>query len=292
MELEDLYDDVQFAEIADQQISYVSYGSGTEVIVFLHGMASNLKAWQKNIDVLKADYRCIALDLPGYGRSSRMSSAFDLEKVAKLVIQFISHMKLENVTLVGHSMGGQLSLLIAHQQPALVARMILVAPAGLEQFSQGEVELIKTYFTGEFIASYSKQMITKNFELNFYEMPDDARFMISDRHQLCRDTEKYLAFCHTVSQSTYSIITSNVMPLLSKLKQPVLVLFGEDDKLIPHHIVHPERTTREIAEAGVAELQKGKLILFEKCGHYVQWEKWEEVNRAIMGWMEKNRESI
>ncbi|MBZ0243550.1 MAG: alpha/beta hydrolase, partial [Bacteroidales bacterium] len=48
-------------------LAYVDEGTGKETIIFIHGLGSYLPAWKKNIEVLRNDYRCIAIDLPGYG---------------------------------------------------------------------------------------------------------------------------------------------------------------------------------------------------------------------------------
>ena len=277
----DLYSQAKYIEIDGVKLCYSDTGNSEHVIVFLHGMGSNLKAWRKNISYLSQHHRCIAIDFPGYGRSEKGQGKSDVRQSARLIEGIITKLSLSNVTLVGHSMGGLISVLVANSCPSKIDNIVLVAPAGVEEFSSGEIEVIKTYFTGELIASYSKQMITKNFELNFYDMPDDARFMIKERHELARDVPAFRLFCDTVSESTLSIVNNNIKNIIQELELPIILFFGENDRLIPHHIMHPDRTTLEIAEATDKIMKNGQLIFYKKCGHFIQWEKSEEVNNHI-----------
>ena len=60
---------LQLAE--DLELAYFDEGKGNEVILFIHGLGSYAPAWKKNIESLSKDYRCLAIDLPGYGKSSK-----------------------------------------------------------------------------------------------------------------------------------------------------------------------------------------------------------------------------
>jgi len=74
---------------------------------------------------------------------------------------------------------------------------------------------------------------------------------------------------------------------LSELELPVLMFYGKNDKLVPHHILHPDMDTQEIAELGEEKMKNGKLVLFSECGHFVQWERAEEVSEALGNWGKK-----
>ena len=153
------------SEMCIRDRCYSDHGESDHVLLFLHGMGSNLAAWSKNISVLSQKNRCIAVDLPGYGQTENRTDTTDVHKDAALVAELIDKLSLSSVTLVGHSMGGLISILVSKAIPEKIANLVLVAPAGIEVFSEGEVELIKTYFTGEMIASYSQTMIRKNLSL-------------------------------------------------------------------------------------------------------------------------------
>ena len=108
-------------------VAYTDEGKGTN-LGFIHGLASYLPAWKKNTAVLKDSYRCIALDLPGYGKSDKGNYEVSMEFYADVVAEFCSQLKLSQVVLVGHSMGGQVAISAALKYPELVARLVLIAP--------------------------------------------------------------------------------------------------------------------------------------------------------------------
>src|SRR5512133_839182 len=89
-------------------IAYTDEGKGKETIIFIHGLGSYSQAWIKNVESLKANYRCIAIDLPGYGKSSKQPHSGLMTFYAGIINELVKELKLEKVYLAGHSMGGQI----------------------------------------------------------------------------------------------------------------------------------------------------------------------------------------
>ena len=111
-----------------------------------NGFASYLPVWAKNIQSLQQYYRCIALDLPGHGLSSREASyPYTISFYAETIYKCIQSLNLDKVILVGHSMGGQISVKLAVDYPELFSHLVLVAPAGFEKFSLSEKLLLKQF---------------------------------------------------------------------------------------------------------------------------------------------------
>ncbi|QAV32567.1 Pimeloyl-ACP methyl ester carboxylesterase [Fervidobacterium changbaicum] len=109
------------------QVAYREYGKGNfETIVFLHGFAGSSYDWKVLIDVLSENYHCIAFDIPPFGLSEKKND-FDYsdESIVRLLIKSLDSLGIEQFTLVGHSMGGYLSLAIASIIPKRVERLIL-----------------------------------------------------------------------------------------------------------------------------------------------------------------------
>jgi len=264
-------------------IAYAEEGEGTQTLLFVHGLGSYLPAWKKNIEVLSGSYRCIALDLPGYGKSSRGDYAFDMTFFATQIASFIEQLSLKNVTLVGHSMGGQIALTLALQHPDAIKQLVLIAPAGFETFTAQEVAWFKQIYTPAVVKATPVEQIERNFALNFHEanFPDDARFMYNDR-LLMRDTgEEYEAYCNMIPQCVQGMLAEPVYERLPDITHPVLVLYGKGDLLIPNQLLHQELTTEKVAQRGHERLPDSTLKLLDGCGHFVQWECAEAVNEAI-----------
>jgi pimeloyl-ACP methyl ester carboxylesterase len=99
-------------------------------IVLLHGFVNSSALWNDTIAAFQHDYRLYAPDLPGHGQSPARLP-WKLREVAEVIAAWIRQLALERATLIGHSMGGALAMLLAAAQPDLVSRLILVNTAGL-----------------------------------------------------------------------------------------------------------------------------------------------------------------
>ncbi|RMF57502.1 MAG: alpha/beta hydrolase [Calditrichaeota bacterium] len=271
---------VKYLQLDDTtRIAYVDEGSGEKTLVFVHGLGSYLPAWKKNIAGLRNQFRCIALDLPGYGKSSKGVYPFSMSYYAEVVHRFLQELNLTNVIVVGHSMGGQIAMTLALLYPDEVEKLVLIAPAGLERFSEGEKKWFMQVMTVDGVRLTPVQQIRKNFYLNFYNFPADAEFMIRDRIALrgARDFEKY---CYAVVKSVEGMLKEPVYDYLEEIQSPTLIIFGENDNLIPNPYLHGGRS-RDIGRIGDEKIPNSTLKLIPNSGHFVHYESAEEVNRVI-----------
>ena len=266
------------------RIAYTDEGAGDTALVFLHGLGSNHKAWQKNTVLLKAHFRCVALDLPGYGNSDKGDFAFNMTFFAQSVRDFVQVLNLKKVVLVGHSMGSQIALHCALQDSARWEKLVLMAPAGLETFTEQERAWFGMVYTPAVLKATPPEQIRRNFEINFFKFPADAEFMIQDRLAL-RETAAYEAYCSMVPKCVTGMLQEPVFERLPQVRTPALILYGERDFLIPNPFLHKGMTTRQVAEAGQARLAGSTLQMLPDCGHFVQWEGAAAVNEAIMRWI-------
>lgn len=252
-----------------------------DVILFIHGLASYMPVWKKLMPLLKHRYRCIAIDLPGNGRSEGgiVPAAIPFHvSVAKAVID---HFQPQHLTLAGHSMGGQISIAAALDYPELIDRLLLFAPAGFEIFSDKEIDWAREYYTREQFASATPEQIRFVFEENFHKMPEDARFMIDDRIRM-RGWKNFYNYSTVVINSIMGLLDYPVHHRLSEVRQPSLIFFGYNDALIPHPVIHKEMTTEELARRGAELMGNSRLVMLSECGHFVPYEKPESCAREIL----------
>ncbi len=264
-------------------VAYMDEGSGNQTLVFIHGLGSYAPAWKKNIEGLKNEFRCIAIDLPGYGHSSKGDYVGDMRYYADIVAEFIRKLDLKNVTLVGHSMGGQIAVTTGLSYPELMNQLILVSPAGYEQFTNGQRQWFREILTPDAVRLTTVTQIRENFATNFFHFPKDAEFMIQDRIAM-RSADDFRWYCDIIPKNVRGMVNDPVYDLLPKLTMPVLSLFGEYDNLIPNRFLNGGSTV-EVAKKGSSQIPQSVLIMIEKAGHFVQFEKSEEVNAAIRGFL-------
>lgn len=270
--------DVHYANLpGDIKLAYMDEGKGSETVIMVHGLGSYSQAWKKNIAELSLKYRVIAIDLPGYGKSSKAPHSGLMSFYAGVIVDFIKQMNLGQVNLVGHSMGGQISMVLAIEHPELVKRLILVDPAGFEAFHAGQKDWFKEVMTPNLVRLTSVDAIETNLASNFFRMPKDAKFMIEDRIAW-RDASDFEAYCLAVSRSVAGMVDEPVLNKLDKITVPTLIFFGENDLLIPNRYLNPGFTSK-IAEQGAAKIKGSKLIMVPHCGHFMMFEKADVFNK-------------
>ena len=109
---------------------YRDWGSGMPVI-FLHGLMGNHRHWLGLMQNLKRYYRCIALDLLGFGESSQPRSFCGVAEEVEFVREVVQALELNDYIIVGHSFGGWIAATYAMDYQAEMRGMILAAPAGI-----------------------------------------------------------------------------------------------------------------------------------------------------------------
>ena len=268
------------------EISYIKEGAGEKTLLFVHGLSSNADAWSKNIADLKADYTCVAVDLPGYGKSSLPDAAYTPSYFAEVLSKFIEKLDLKNVILIGHSMGGQASVKLATEHPELIGKLILVAPAGLEQFSEANAAMMKGFLTPASVKNTTDAQIENNYALNFYVQPEEVSKMITDRKNITKASD-FEAHCNAIVKSVSGMLDDRVCDDLKAIQQPTLVIFGDKDMLIPNRYFNPTLTTEAVGKIALENIQHATLEFIPDAGHFVQFEKPKEVNALIQQFVDK-----
>lgn len=107
------------------QLYYASKGIGNP-IVFLHGFLESSNIWNFFIPTLSEKRQVICIDLPGHGKSGNLEEVHSMELMADAVHYVLSHLNIEKATLVGHSMGGYVSLAFSEKFPIMISGLVLI----------------------------------------------------------------------------------------------------------------------------------------------------------------------
>lgn len=262
-------------------LAYADEGTGKNTLVFIHGLGSYLPAWKKVVDDLRQDHRCIVVDLPGYGKSAQGNWVYDMNFFADCINALVKKLKIRKASLVGHSMGGQISMTLALRQPKWLQKLVLLAPAGFETFTDQDRTWFTQFVTPVNFKAAPPAQIEQNFNVNFYgaKMPVDARFMYEDRLALSK-TRAYDHYCNMIPKCVQGMLQQPVHARMGEIKQPTLIFYGNEDLLIPNRILHPKLTIREVAEQG-HRIPNSQLIMVPQCGHFVLWDGAATVNSNI-----------
>lgn len=261
-------------------IAYTDEGKGENTIIFIHGLGSYLRAWEKNIGELSKNNRVIAIDLPGYGKSSKEPHTGMMTFYAGIVNELVKELKLNKVVIGGHSMGGQIGMTTYLKYPQIVKGLVLAAPAGFERFTKGQKQWFRDVMTLDGVRLTTPEAIQNNLASNFFRQPKDADFMVSERMEM-RSADDFIPYCYAVVQSVHGMVDNPVIDYLQDIKVPTLIFFGENDNLIPNRYLNPGRTV-EIAKYGASKINNSKLVMIPKTGHFLMFEKPEVFNKETI----------
>ncbi|MCE1189245.1 MAG: alpha/beta hydrolase [Ignavibacteria bacterium] len=260
-------------------IAYIDIGTGTQTIILVHGLASNAGFWRYTIPELAKNYRLIVVDLPGYGKSSKEPYAFNMSYYADQVKRLADHLGLKKFVYAGHSMGGQIGLTFALRHPEMLEKLVLVDPAGCEKFDRGEGDWLRSVMTINAVKKTPEDGIRKNLAMNFYTWDDKWEWMVEERARMAKATD-FEDFCYTVVRSVNGMLDEPTYNKLNKITVPTMIIYGENDGLIPNPYLHPG-FTKDVFEWGAKQIPNCKLIGVPECGHMLQIEKPEAFINAV-----------
>lgn len=115
-------------------INHSACGDGEITLLFVHGWCIDQSYWSNQIEAFCSDYKVVTLDLPGYGKSGSNRESWTIEEYGKDIVAVIDQLRLTNVVLIGHSMGGDIILEAANTNKAVIALI------GIDNFKQVGIE--------------------------------------------------------------------------------------------------------------------------------------------------------
>jgi 4,5:9,10-diseco-3-hydroxy-5,9,17-trioxoandrosta-1(10),2-diene-4-oate hydrolase len=271
----------RYLTLKGEKIRYWDEGTGPKTLVFVHGLASNVHYWQKTVPMLSQHYRVLALDLLGFGASSKPRARYDHLFLIQCLKDFLDELKVKSCVLVGHSMGGGIALEFAADYPAYVEKLVLVSSAGFCRTLPFVYSLISLPAVGELMMRPHSVEVAGKFVRRFAyrkdQISDDFVREIHRHHQ----TKDYFSAFLSVIRNHIDItgIKNSVLKLTRAhtplLKMPVLVVWGKEDELLP--IKNAYRAVELIPQA--------ELHIFDACGHMPQLEHPEKFNQILLDFM-------
>ncbi|MCE0460684.1 acetoin dehydrogenase dihydrolipoyllysine-residue acetyltransferase subunit [Pseudomonas uvaldensis] len=257
----------QKIELDGRVIRYFERGEGGTPLVLVHGFGGDLNNWLFNHEALAAGRRVIALDLPGHGESGKALQRGDLDELSSVVLSLLDYLDINVAHLVGHSMGGAVSLNTAHLMPQRVRSLTLIGSAGLGQ------EINGSYLQG-FVDAANRNALKPQLVQLFSNAELVNRQMLDDMLKYKR-LEGVDAALRQLSATLFAEGRQqmDLREVVQAGHVPTLVIWGSDDAIIP--------ATHSQGLAARVEVLPGQ-------GHMVQMEAAEQVNRLILEFIQEN----
>jgi len=243
-------------------------GSGP-AIVMIHGFGAAIDWWDDIAPALAADHRVIRIDLIGHGGTEAPRSGYSIERQAQLVASVLDSLGVKRVTVIGHSMGGEVAAALAVMNPNRIERLVLIdsPPAVGTKFSP----LAQAYFTrgiGELLHHFSSDGVVRHgLQQGFapgFPVPDK---FVADFRQLTYDAARE---AHDDSEAYRAAQPTNERLAALKPVPPLLVVFGTEDAIVP-----PEHAKLFNKVPGA------KIVMIPGAGHSPMVETPEKVLEAI-----------
>jgi pyruvate dehydrogenase E2 component (dihydrolipoamide acetyltransferase) len=250
----------QKVDVDGRVIRYFERGEGGTPLVLVHGFGGDLNNWLFNHEALAAGRRVIALDLPGHGESSKTLQRGDLDELSGVVLALLDYLDINTAHLVGHSMGGAVSLNAARLMPQRIRSLTLIGSAGLG------AEINGSYLQG-FVEAANRNALKPQLVQLFSNAELVNRQMLDDMLKYKR-LEGVDAALRQLAASLFKDGRQQVdlREVVQAGHVPTLVIWGSDDAIIP---------------AGHAEGLSAQVEVLPGQGHMVQMEAAEQINRLI-----------
>jgi len=277
--------EVSYVDLDGVRIAMIDEGAGRPVVL-LHGLSSYMGYWEHQIPELSNDHRVLALDLPGFGMSSRPDASYTPPWFASLVVDWMDDVGLESAVFVGHSMGGQVALTLALEHPDRVDALVLAAPAGFETFTPGAADWMKSWWTESRAMHSGEEDIRATMTTMVFNRHDEGvERLIEERVRLGRHPD-FGGTSVAVSRSIAGMLDHPVTDRLGEVDVPTLIVFGTDDRMIPNPVFTGGRTST-IARRGHEAIAGSDLVLINGAGHTVHHDAPTEFNQAVTRFLEE-----
>lgn len=276
----------RFLTLHGQKIAYLEAGEGAPLLL-IHGIAEAAWAWEPVIPALARRHRVIAPDLLGHGDSAKPRGDYSLGNQATLVRDVMISLGIERATLVGHSLGGGITMQFAYQYPERCQRMVLVASGGLGQdvtFLLRSLGLPGADLVAPLVLSSPTRNVIAGAAawLGRRGMKAGAGQQALWRSYAgLTDPATRRAFIETVRAvvDQRGQRVSALERLYLARSMPTMLLAGEKDRIIPAS--HTMRAHREMPGS--------RLEIVEGAGHFVQIEKPDVVAALILDFLATTR---
>jgi len=244
------------------KFKFVEEGEG-EPLVLLHGLFGALSNFETLIDYFRQHYKVIVPILPLFELDILHST---VGGIAKFVHRFLESRDLKDVHLLGNSLGGHVALIHVLKHPERIKSLTLTGSSGLFENGMGD--------------SYPKrgdyEYIKNKTELTFYDPKTATKELVDEVYGIINNRIKAIKIISLAK----SAIRNNLGEELNQIKQPTLLIWGNNDNITPPFVA------REFNKL----IPNSELQFIDKCGHAPMMEVPDEFNIILHKFLKKLNE--
>lgn len=265
----------KFVELDGLSTHYFVKGSG-EPVILIHGFFFDTNMWNRNIDVLAEKYKVYAIDLWGFGYSTREPLDYGYPLYAKQLLKFMDAMHIQRASLVGQSMGGGTIIKFAISNPHRVKKIILVNAAGMPNALPVMGRISNLPKIGEFMYGLKSNFVRKftlgsTFLFNKEMIKDEFYDQLTRFHKIERSSEVMLY----VTRKQFFDTLSEEIKELSSMKMPILIVWGREEKSI----------RLSIGEELAKTLKGSRFEVLKQAGHCSNIDQYVQFNQLALDFL-------
>ncbi|MCS3735376.1 pimeloyl-ACP methyl ester carboxylesterase [Mucilaginibacter dorajii] len=227
-------------------------------MILLHGLFGALSNWEDVISHFKSDYNIHVPLLPIYDNYK----GDGIEYMVKFLDDYIERNKLENVALVGNSLGGHVAIVYSYRYPQKVAFLVLTGSSGLYENTG----------VGGFVKRGNMAYIRERVAYTFYDAAVATNTLVTEVYQVTTNNEK----CFAILKMAKSAQRNYVADILPRITTRTLLIWGKDDKITP----------LDVALQFKRFLPQVDLQVLENCGHAPMMERPGEFNCLLQSFLQ------
>lgn len=259
------------------RIHYNEAGTGDPVI-FLHGSGPGASSWSnffRNVGPISQRYRCILMDQPGWGKSDSVVITADKPRSvvnAQAVVGLMDALGIRKASLIGNSMGGATALNVAVDYPDRVDKLVLMGSGagGPTLFGHQPSEGLKVLY--ELYEKPSVEGLRRLINVMLYDgaqVPDE---ILRQRYTTIQENPKHIESWLKSSRATRSILNE-----VQQVQHQTLIIHGRNDRVVP----------LEGSMWLLSAMPNAQLHVFNKCGHWAQFEHADEFNELVLNFLNR-----
>lgn len=239
-------------EYKNVKINYKDVGNKDgDAILFLHGWGQNIEMMEPIAKPLEGTHRIVIIDLPGFGKSTEPDYAWELEEFTLMIDYIIKKLKLKNVSLVGHSFGGKISLLYASKYK--IKKLVLLA-------SPYKVKITKLSLKVRVLKKVKNIPGLKG---------------IAEKMKKRLGSVDYRNASPVMRDILVKHVNTDLTEDAKKIKCPTLIVWGTNDKDVP--VEDAYELEKLISNSGV--------VIYEGCTHYAYLERLKQTISVLKSFM-------
>ena len=208
-----------------------SVPGGAPAVILLHGFGSSLDTWEPWAKALSARYRVIRFDLPGFGLTGPDPTGdYSDARTLKVIAGLMDQLGVDRAAMVGNSLGGRIAWMFAARFPARVTRLVLISPDGFASpgFEYGKAPVVPLMMQA--LPYVAPRDMLKASLTPAYAHPEALSEQTLTRY---RDMMVAPGVRRAILARMGQTVLSDPAPILRRITVPTLLLWGQQDHMIP-----------------------------------------------------------